>query len=1048
MFRDCTCKIEVLCFGHVHVCKFQPTECKEQNIDENAETKQKEFTRNRDRTRKEDETNNRSKALNDCNKGRTKHETKNDKDKSNSDNESHKKDKVSGSSLKKGENLEDFESQAGKTDNKDKSKNNAKKDIRKQEIVGIGNKQSHFAEVQEDDEDKFDFDSQEDKIPDSLEPSIEPNIKPKDDNLEKAEKTKLDKPTEKSVKEKTKIDKPLENLQKENSITGRYSKILSTKGSKEALRESIEQTAKYIEEEAEARSRRNSGSLTPSKATDVRKNKSKSFTDDEPSLKELFDLEKNSKEKHTGKTKLTTKEKTSKKSKKNKDESLECGDNSNTHKSKKGKATDKAQQEEQMPSRRSLRKRGTNKSYKEIEESDISFVEESQKVDVDSAESDKKDDVICEKEFIATKLVTTNEKDQSDDMEENENSFVNDSFDEQVNDANSEASSDISEDYRFDNSQASQDLSQNAEMATKVCSSAVNKNEQIDVEETWSKVVNLDCKNQTKRKQTKNKKTKETKKANKHENLPNSDNMVMSENEDSNAAHKKNIQKKKDNKPEYRKKDSDTKSSHEEDHSFEILEENKSIEQYKKGKQRDVKQGKKDKLKSVTHAQKNERVKFEEGLDGGHFKHSQVNSVSKKKGKGFVFQMSYCRSETNYKYNNPISAMYKSKFSKGYDPYDFGTCENEVVMSEGDSQNFVDKNSSSEPAFKPRKFFKHSRKDSDQTLDESNAKNRKCNKNKSVDDDSDTKEKSIMSPDLHDSLVMSLTSPSAHKPRSKTKQDKHTNKGRSKMHSLEEIDMETGESLNLIENSPMDDKINKTHSHAKSKHNSREVKGKKNKKNNAQEKVDSAADSESSLACSPDSPKVEKKKTNRRTKDDKRTQKKSIKRDQTSDSVVESDGSLIVSPDLPNTRAHTKRKQDKNDSKLNRENSIQYEENSRSSRKSDKHSGGSNSKSHRSKSGREDYDSPIEINSDDDSESDHNKSRSKRLMKQDPVTKKWYRQSDMCDSKDSEQRSLKHRRDTKVGFFNNRPYSLYKTGSVFHFPVPNFFSQWAGKIPN
>ena len=1028
-------------FFIVYVFTFQPTGSKGPDSDGYTESKLKGVTTNKDDIGKENEAYSRDKSLNKHEKGRTKHKNKenkheksrtkhknkDEKDKDSSDNESHKKDKKPSVHVtsKKERDLEDFEShclekQTSKSDKINKSQYKAKMDNSNQDTIDIENKQHSSAEAQEeedDDEDKFDFDSQEDKIPESLEPSIEPSIKLKVDNL-----------TDKPKVEKHKIDKP----PMETSITDRYSKILSTKGTKETLRESIEQTAKYIEEEADARSRKNSGALTPSKATDVCSRKSKSFTDYEPSLKELFELEKDSKEKQSGKTKLTSKEKTSKKSKKNKTETLDREESSNNRKLKKGKVSNESKEEEQtVSSRRSLRKRGTNKSYKEIEESDISFVEESQVakgLDEDNSEADMNDGNVCKKEFTATKIVTEN-KDQSDNEEQVEGSCFNDNFEEQINDAGSDASSDISEDYRFNNSQASQDLNQDAEMDVHVHSqNKANISEQMNTEETWSKVTES-IKSQAKGKQTKNKKIKDKVKGkvntNKHENDPDIDEgteVELSESEDNNtSAQKQSERKTKNRKPESTKKNSN-KSNSEVDHSFESKKADNSIKQYKHDKKDEMKQGKKDKSKSVVHAQKKEKVKFEEGVDGGHFKLSQVNSLSKKKGKGFVFQMSYCRSETNYKYNNPISGMYKSKFSKGYDPYDFGACENEAVMSEGDSQNLEDKKSG-ESTFKPRKFFKHSRKDNDHNLDESNTKNRNCNNRKSSDNDTDTKDRSIISPDLNDSLVMSLTSPSTHKSRGKTKQDKKPTKGRSRKQPEEKTDMETTVSVDFTDNPPIDDQVNQTKFHAKSKQKSKEVKGKRMKKNNLEDTVESTADSESSLVCSPSPPKIDMKKSNRRLKENKQTQKRGIKSDQSSDNVMESDSSLIVSPELPKTSVQGRRKSAVNDSSLNYKNNIQFEESSRSSRKTDRHSCGKN-KTNRSKSDnvtveRKESTSPIEINSDDnDSESEHNQSRSKMLMKQDPVTKKWYRQLDTRDNKKAEEKSHKHRKDTKVGFFN------------------------------
>ena len=1037
-----TFKIEILYFFvqvvhvHVYVFTFQSTGSKGPDSDGYTESKLKRVTTNKDDIGKENEAYSRDKSLNKHEKGRTKHKNKenkheksrtkhknkDEKDTDSSDIESHKKDKKLSVHVtsKKERDLEDFEShclekQTTKSDKINKSENEAKMDNPNQDTIDIENKQHSSAEAQEEeeDEDKFDFDSQEDKIPESLEPSIEPSIKLKVDNL-----------TDKPKVEKPKIDKP----PMETSITDRYSKILSTKGTKETLRESIEQTAKYIEEEADARSRKNSGALTPSKATDVCSRKSKSFTDYEPSLKELFELEKDSKEKQSGKTKLTSKEKTSKKSKKNKTETLDREESSNNRKLKKGKVSNESKEEEQtVSSRRSLRKRGTNKSYKEIEESDISFVEESQvakALDEDNFEADMNDGKVCKK-FTATKIVTEN-KDQSDNEEQVEDSCFNDNFEEQIIDAGSDASSDISEDYRFNNSQASQDLNQDAAMDVHVLSrNKANISEQMNTEETWSKVTES-SKSQAKGKQTKNKKIKEKVNTNKHENDSNIDEgteVELSESEDNNtSAQKQSERKTKNGKPESTKKNS-VKSNNEVDHSLESKKVDNSIKQCKNDKKDEMKQGKKDKSKSVVHAQKKEKVKFEEGVDGGHFKHSQVNSMSKKKGKGFVFQMSYCRSETNYKYNNPISGMYKSKFSKGYDPYDFGACENEAVMSEGDSQNLEDKNSG-ESTFKPRKFFKHSRKDNNHNLDESNTKNRNCNNRKNSDNYSDTKDPSIVSPDLNDSLVMSLTSPATHKSRGNTKQDKKPTKGRSRKQPEENIDMEATVSVDFKDNLPIDDRVNQTKSHAKSKQKSKEVKGKRMNKHNLEDTVDSTADSESSLVCSPSPPKIDIKKSNRRLKKNKQTQKRGIKSDQSSDNVMESDSSLIVSPELPKTSVQGRRKSAVNDSSLNFENNIQFEESSRSSRKTDRHSCDKNKKTNRSKSDnvtveRKESTSPIEINSDDnDSESERNQSRSKRLMKQDPVTKKWYRQSDICDNKKAEGKSHKHRKDTKVGFFN------------------------------
>ena len=1023
------------------------------------------MSKNKDEDEEMIETNIKEKALDKHERSRNKLKTKPKKDKSNSD-ESHKinkKQSMSVTSKKESEpeNVETRcqEKQPERTSKINKSETKAKRDKLDKDTMVSENKLQSPADVQIDDEDKFDFDSQEDKIPDSLEPSIEPNVK-------------------------SKADKSTENLSKENSITDRYSKILSIKGSKEALRESIEQTAKYIEEEADARSRRNSGALTPSKAAGFVNKRNKSFTDFEPSLKELFDIEKENKEKRSGKTKLSSKEKTSKKSKKNNAESLECNESSNTHKtskSNKEKSSNENKQEQQKTSsRRSLRKRDTNKTYKEIDESDISFVEESQvakMVDKDNSEADKKARKVCKKEFTATKMdarvtekdclnisrtnqidkfkqkfhsseVEKQNGDQSDDQEQREDSNFSDHLEEQVNDARSDASSDISEDYRFNNSQASQDLSQDIEIdayvqsVTKDNTSANRLTEQVGTEdcETWSKIANLSLKNQTKgiinkEKQPKNKKTKdngkEKRNINKHESDSDSNGDVLAESIesefDNTTQPQKKERKRKNLKNQCKKGNLDiilVSNVNEVDDSYQNKEKDERFEKSMFDEEDQRIQEKRDKSKSIVYAQKREKMKFEEGASDGHFKYSQMDAMSKKKGKGFVFQMSYCRSETNYKYNRSMPGINTSKFSKGYDPYDFAACENESVMSEGESQNLEGKNGG-EHSFKPRKFFKHSRKDKDQTADRDTKTNCSSNRNNS-EDNSDAQNSSFTPPDLNDSLVMSLTSPTVHKARSKNKQDKKPSKPRSRKQLVEKVTVDTTMKVDLSENSPADDRTKQTKSKAqhKTKSKQKDKERNKTKKNKSEEVVDSTADSESSLVCSPNSSKVNIQKSNRRLKENKQALKvKCMESDQSSNSVMESDSSLIVSPDASKAGARRSRKSAVNDSSLG-ENSLQFKENNMSSRRPDRHSSGKNKKLNRSKSEnvaverKEHAESPIEINSDDDNDLENyqNHSKSERLMEQDPVTKKWYRKSDLI--KVSDESNHKHRKDEKVGFFS------------------------------
>lgn len=856
-------------------------------------------------------------------------------------------------------------------------------------------KQAFPVTVSEESEDKFDFDSQQDKIPDSLEVPIEPNVK-------------------------SKPDRSNITLSKNNSITNKYSKILSTKGSTKALRESIEETAKYIEEEANIRSMVNSRPFNTSGAK-----QSKSFVDEDPSLKEMFTLEHESFGKVEQCNKFSGKEE--KKGRKLNGKRSE----SNRHeKALKSDKITKAKQE-QSSFTRTLRKRDKNKSYKEIDESEISFVDniqgksgeknideehdsggktfKSKAKDIkgNSRISEKKrSDLLLKKQKDKTRLPCTtpeNNCHERSDAEESNKKICSVSYhtDEHVNETGSDVSSDVSEDYRFNDSQESQEIeacgSQQNLNGDDGRLDTSNKREDNENIEVWNKMREIPSKflehqvNQKRQEKHLNKETKEQK--------------------DSEKKASESVSVDKDAVEVFSSFESNKKM----DDNETILNKNSKAK----------KQEKKENIISVVIAQKKDKMEFKDTDREGQLKQCQINSVSKKTGQGFVFQMSYCRSETNYKYNRCMSGSKKSTFSKGYDPYDFAACENETILSE-ESTNTDDKNRE-EHTFRPPKFFKCLRKHTDSVQVCSN----ETDKNSSKKGNSGfTQDSPSIDINLNDSLILSLNSPTESKSRSKQKREKRHGKTRLTRQSTEEDSTEIETKLiDISSNSTVDDNkgIKTKCKRQKNVVDKWKTADEKNSlKIITDETVNSSVDSDNSLVSS-GKPKAGIQKSEIRSEVNKQKRKaksKNLKCDQI-DSMMESDGSLVLSPNMYEVQIPKNRQSVKNTVDNGSSDSNEFSDSNNTKHKhlkvSKKHEKEDKQKSDRAEKEKL-QDGTIELDSSDVSERSQDQSTTKRLLEQDPATKKWYRKSDLhkkITGKSASKREYRLRPDKKVNLLSN-----------------------------
>ena len=848
-------------------------------------------------------------------------------------------------------------------------------------------------------EDKFDFDSQQDKIPDSLEPAIEPNIQ-------------------------AKIAKYDRGQSKENSITDKYSKILNSGSKKKSKKESEQKV-----EDANIKSSTSLKSISVTyKSSEGVNTPSKSFVDLEPSLKELCSLE------HTNASNLKKNKKIVEEKKKDngvvssRTKTKELDTTSKISKVKKGLEKNSVAAESFMnknnenDSKRELRSRSRNKIYKEIDSSDISEKSSTspdlcESFGINSKNNDNKRSLKQRKvknnknaknNKLSNKSVENseclqdefeNEHDSSDDKTEDKSMkkynpyFNNSCFSENVNDQ----SSDISEDYRFTNSQVSQDLSLLkgsgvSESPDTKSGNIVTQKVDADCEniESCNLAANLSSVNPEKDKievkDTKYSKAKQTKNKT-HANKPQSKLKKKKSGETLNELNKIACQLKSKTDKKYTEakqvsdktegslSDSDNSVNNAKDEE-EVLESNKMRNSYEK------KYGNEPKIKRVTTKHENiEEMEFEDN-GRGQLKQCKINSVSESKGRAFVFQMSYCRSETNYKCNNGfVSGLNKPKPSKGYDPYDFASeCKTESVYLENpemESTTNVYYN-------KAPKFFKHSRKnkmnkDLSGSCDKNKDKDKKENLNKTKDEDNS----SMLPPELDDSLIISLTSPNEKNIKKKCDRLK---KKPQQSKSEENLAERNSDTMDLSSTEELVSSTQKNAIKGKGKQEKKYQKNRSRKYPNKDLYCDTMTiDSTNSLIKS--SPKNKNFQTSKKSKAEKRKQiTKKAQSEDTVDNTIDSDDSIVIYDEITKAQALQKGTKSTRKYQAARENVqnslINLENDRRTKRKSEKNIR------------KDPQESLIELDSGDSLVViSPELPKGKPLLKQDPLTKKWYRQS-------------------------------------------------------
>ena len=907
-------------------------------------------------------------------------------------------------------------SQCGKKKSKGKDNNLTLKETNSKDVVQLnvpsGNSEAkrntHNRPVREsdDDDDKFDFNSQEDKIPDSLEPSVEPNIQPK--------------------------HAITDTNQSKFSIADKYSAILNAKGSKKKTKES-KQTV-----EEHSKSKTNLKAVTEVEQISNVCKPNKSFADLEPSLKELCSIEDINKANQI--KKLSLEKKVSKTLAGSKIKIKEDQNISKVNKGKKNSKKDQSISENNSPknhevkkdAKRELRSRGKNRSYKEVDSSELSDnsadPDVSNKVGIKRNGTEKATDP---KQSMGSKTdnkvnnelptkhvkksVEKTEYDKYDEELEQDNSdesSINNSdiksspehnpdsttsHIENVDVTLSDRSSDISEDYRFNNSQNSQDLSRiggmgtaespDAELAkanTANCKTSKKDMSAVNFVTGKSKGKSAQSKANSKSCKEKNVYEKET-----------DDIMADSESENNSIEKTPEVDKKSSNaesKTEMKKykvkkpmTDNAGESVNESENStnndsneLEIVKSNVKKESCKKKPKNQTKD-----LSFTTEERNIEQMEFDDG-GKGKFKQRNINSMSKSKGKGFVFQMSYCKSETNYKYNKNriLTGLNSPEKSKGYDPYDFGSqCQNE-----GDSVNMQVDSKTDLTSRKSRKFFKHSRKD--EILEEKSDKNENNKKNSKIgklgkkDDEDSYSELRI---DLDDSLIKSLTSPKGkYAGRNCSNKENECAKMRTKTIPADNIDMVDLEPSNRS---------------TKGKTKQKKYKNNRSKQSNEDMTCDSMAiDSSDSLHQS--SPEMESFQTKKR-----KQKSKAAKDEEANDTSLDSD-TMTQTHTLKKGRQLSKKHQNSNSENniLQNTNTLQIKSET-SKRKVDKRT--------KCKSGKNQVkgfnESTIDIDSGDSLVISPEHPKSQRLLEQDPITKKWYRKSDLNDNLKS--KSNKNKKD-------------------------------------
>ena len=890
------------------------------------------------------------------------------------------------------------------------------------------------ARENDDDDDKFDFNSQEDKIPDSLEPLVELNIQPKhaitDTNQSKC------------------------------SIADKYSAILNAKGSKKKPKES-KQTDK---------SKTNLKAVTEVEQISNVCKPNKSFADLEPSLKELCSIEDTNKanqnkkpslEKKMGKTLAGSKIKIKegqKISKVNKEKKV----------SKKDKSISESNSHEnhevKKETKRELRSRGKNRSYKEVDSSELSDnsadPDVSNKVgikrnDTETATDPKqsmgaKTDNMVSNELPANytkKSVERTEYDKNDEEVEQDNSdesSINNSDIKSSPEHNpddttclienvdvSDRSSDISEDYRFNNSQSSQDLSQLGGMGTV---------ESPDTELATANAANRKTSKKdmsavnfvTGKSKGKSAHSKANSKSCKEKNVPEKetdDIMADSESENNSIEKMPEVDKKSSNtesktemkkdKPKVKKSMTDNvgesvneseNSTNNDSNELEIVKSNVKKESCKK------KPKNKTKDLSFTAEERNvEQMEFEDG-GKGKFKQRNINSMSKSKGKGFVFQMSYCKSETNYKYNRNriLSGLNSPEKSIGYDPYDFGSqCQNEV-----DNVNMQVDSKTDLTSRKARKFFKHSRKE--EILEEKSDKNENNKKSSKTgklgkikkDDEDSFSELRI---DLDDSLIKSLTSPKGkYAGRNCSNKENECVKMRTKRIPVDNIDM--------VDPEP-------SYRSTKGKNKQKKCKNNRSKQSNEDMTCDTMADS--LLQSSPEMESFQ-------TKDDSKTMKrkqksKAAKGEEANDTSLDSD-TMNQTYTLKKGRQSSRKHQNSNSENniLQNTNTSQFKSEISKRKEVDKRTKRKPGKN-QTKGFNE---STIDIDSGDSLVVSPEHPKSQRLLEQDPVTKKWFRKSDLKDNlkskSDKNKTHVGNRRSDKMDMRENKRQDTEEEVRSFH----------------
>ena len=873
----------------------------------------------------------------------------------------------------------------------------------------------------DDDDDKFDFNSQEDKIPDSLEPLGEPNIQPKhaitDTNQSKC------------------------------SIADKYSAILNAKGSKKKPKES-----KLTVEATDNKSKTNLKTVTEVEQISNVCKSNKSFADLEPSLKELCSIEDTNKanqnkkpslEKKIGKTlagnKIKIKE-DQKMSKVNKEKKVSKKDKSisenNLHEN----------HEVKKDTKRELRSRGKNRSYKEVDSSELSDnsadPDVSNKVGIKRNDTEtatdpkqslgsKTDNIVnnelptkhVKKSVIRTendKNIEELEQDNSDESSINNSDMKSspehnpDSTTSHVENVDiSDRSSDISEDYRFNNSQNSQDLSQLGGMGT-VESPDTELVKANTANHTTSKKDMSAVNFVTGKSKGKSSHSKANSKSCKEKNVyekETDDIIAESESENNSIEKTPEVDKKSSNaesktetkKYKVKKPMTDNagenineseNSTNNDSNELEIVKSNVKKESSKK------KPKNKTKDLSFTSEQRNiEQMEFQDG-GKGKFKQHNINSMSKSKGKGFVFQMSYCKSETNYKYNKNriLTGLNSPEKSIGYDPYDFGSqCQNEV--------DNVNMQVGSKTSRKARKFFKHSRKDEilEEKYDknENNKKNSKTGKLGTKDDKDSFSELRI---DLDDSLIKSLTSPKGkYAGRHCSNKENECVKMKTKTIPADNIDM-----VDLSDRS------------TKGKNKQKKYTNNRSKQSNEDMTCDTmAVDSSDSLLQS--SPEMESFQTKDDSKTKKRKQKsRATKGEEGNDTYLDSDTKTHTHT-LKKGRQSSRKHQNSNSENNNLQNTNTSQFKSETSKRKDV------DKRTKCKSVKNQtkglIESTIDIDSGDSLVISPEHPKSQRLLEQDPVTKKWYRKSDLKDNLKSKSNKNKNhvgnRRSDKMDMREN-----------------------------